>query len=323
MKLYRIPRLYCPFPSVIHPHAQAIQEHTDRWVLDLGLITSLEQLQKYKTQRFGAMIARSYPYGRYVDLAAWCDLNTLLFLVDDELDESNLIRDQASFALFEQNFYEVLEEDRRCTVKNDGPVLAALYDFWMRMQLRSTDRWKRKFIRGIRDMFRGGLWQFKHILKNQFPDLREYIDIRQYLGAANLATESLEVMGQVDLPEEVYQAPDVHRLTEIARNAVCFANDLFSLGKEIAGGNGIAAEFNLVSILRHKDQLSFEDAIREVAAIHDRGVREFIRISKTARVYDPRTNDQLKKYISCLQHFMKGNIEWSTRETSRYPHIYG
>jgi hypothetical protein len=191
------------------------------------------------------------------------------------------------------------------------------------MQFRSSPIWKRKFIQGIRDMFRGGLWQFKHVMKNQLPRLEEYIDIRQYLGAANLATESLEVMGRVQLPEEIYQSPKVHKLTEIARNTVCFANDLFSLSKEIAQGAGIASEFNLVSILKHQDCLSMEEAIREVAAIHDSEVKEFIRIAETAPAYDSQTNEQVNKYISCLQHFMIGNIEWSTTETSRYPHIYG
>jgi hypothetical protein len=44
------------------------------------------------------MIARGYPHGEYVDLAAWCDLNTLLFIVDDNLDEKDLITDKNSFA---------------------------------------------------------------------------------------------------------------------------------------------------------------------------------------------------------------------------------
>jgi len=323
MKLYNIPTLYCPFPSKIHPDREAIQEHTNQWVIDFDRIDSFELLEKYKAQKFGSMIARSYPYGEYVDLAAWCDLNTLLFLVDDDLDEKDLIKDYASFAKFESDFFDVLEGGRRCMVKKDGPILAALYDFWQRMQFRSSDIWKQKFVKGIRDMFEGGLWQFKHVMKNQLPNLEEYIEIRQYLGAANLATESLEVMGQIELNEEVYQSPMVHKLTEIARNSVCFANDLFSLSKEIAQGAGNAAEFNLVSIIRHKNRVPIEEAINEVVAIHDDQIRDFIKIAEVAPIYDSKTNSQLNKYIECLCHFMKGNIEWSTKETSRYPHIYG
>jgi len=30
----------------------------------------------------------------------------------------------------------------------------------------------------------------------------------------------------------------------------------------------------------------------------------------------------LKKYIEALGYQMRGNVDWSTRETTRYPHIY-
>ncbi|TDW96904.1 terpene synthase family protein [Dinghuibacter silviterrae] len=323
MKIYKIPELYCPFPSEIHPNMAEIEAHTNQWVQDFDLISSEEMFQKYRSQKFSNMIARSYPYGDFEDLAAWCNVNTLLFIVDDNFDEGNEIRDIASFTYFVDGLLDVLERGRRCTVKKDGPILAALDDFWQSMQFRSSDIWKQKFIQGIKDTFEGGLWQFKHAIKSELPNLNEYFAMRQYLGAANLATESLEVTGKVQLSEPIYKSPVVHKLTEIARNTVCFANDLFSLSKEIARGSGNASEFNLVSILKRKDQLSTEDAIKDVAAIHDNEIRKFIQLAERALVYDSRTNEQLSRYISCLQHFMKGNIVWSTTESSRYPHVYG
>jgi len=283
MKLYKIPQLYCPFPSVIHADMGLIEEHTNKWVLDFELITSYDMLDKYRKQKFAAMIARSYPYGEFIDLCAWCDLNTLLFIVDDLLDEQDIIKDQESFLKIENDFLDVLENNKKCTLKQDGSILTALYDFWQRMNLRSSHSWKAKFIQGIKDMFAGGMWQFKHVMNNQLPDLQEYIRIRQYLGAANLATESLEVTGKVQLSESVYKSPMVHKLTEIARNAVCFANDLFSLSKEIAQSNGNTAEFNLVSIIRHKNKISIEEAIKEVANIHDTEVKEFVEIAPKAK----------------------------------------
>jgi len=221
----------------------------------------------------------------------------------------------------ENDFLEVLQNNRRCNIEEDGPILAALDDFWQKMLLRSRDTWKIKFIQGIKDMFAGGMWQFKHIVANRLPNLTEYIIIRQYLGAANLATDSLEVTGQIDLREEVYNSPFVHRLTEICRNAICFANDLFSLSKEIA--QSTSAEFNIVTILQHKYNITIEGAIEQARAIHDENVKEFIEISKAAYIYDNATNSMLNKYIRALGHLMKGNIEWSTKETTRYPHVYG
>jgi len=320
MQLYKISGLYCPFPTQMHPEVKIIEEHTLRWVWDFGLITSEEILEKYKQQGFAAMIAYSYPYGELTDLCAWCDMNTLLFLVDDLLDEQEIIKDKQSLLQFERNFLNVLENNQPCTLAADGPILTALYDFWKRMQLRSGETWKQKFIQGIKDMFSASMWPFSLTEHNQLPDLENYVKYRQYFGAANIATDSMEIMGQVALSEDVYNALPVRTLTELARNAVCFANDLFSLGKEVALSN--AGEFNLVTILKRKYNLSIEQAISMAATLHDEYVKAFIHLSQTVFIYDTTTNNMLNKYIECLCHFMKGNIVWSTKASNRYPHIY-
>jgi hypothetical protein len=41
-----------------------------------------------------------------IDLCAWCDLNTLLFIVDDQLDEEDVIKDHDAFFKMENNFLE-------------------------------------------------------------------------------------------------------------------------------------------------------------------------------------------------------------------------
>jgi hypothetical protein len=38
--------------------------------------------------------------------------------------------------------------------------------------------------------------------------------------------------------------------------------------------------------------------------------------------YDDAINSTLKTYVDALGVLQRGNIEWSTRETARYPHIY-
>jgi hypothetical protein len=81
-------------------------------------------------------------------------------------------------------------------------------------------------------------------------------------------------------------------------------------------------EFNLVLILKDKFNLTVEDAIKRAAKIHDDTVREFIALEQVAFKYDETLNDILKRYVEALKVLMRGNIEWSTKETARYPHIY-
>jgi Terpene synthase family 2, C-terminal metal binding len=321
MQLYTIPALYCPFPPNVHPLRNEIEDHTNQWLLDFHLIDSHETFLKYKKSRFPAFIARCFPYADFVDICAWSDLNALLFILDDKMDEQDLIKDKESFLQLESDYVEILVQNKKFNIETDNPMFAALSDFWHRIILRSSVTWQQKFIQAIRDMFAGGMWQFEHILKGIKPDFDQYMKLRQFFGAAHLATDVLEITGKISLPDEIYCNPTVHKVTELCRNEICISNDLFSFAKEIEESQH-GGEFNLVSILKHKHTLSIEDAIKATVDFHDNLVREFIETSQIIYVYDDDTNKMLKKYVQALGCLMIANIEWSIKETTRYPHIY-
>jgi len=321
MSLYSIPGLYSPFPVVIHPLVNEIEDHTNQWVIDFNLIDSHETFEKFRDSRFGHFIARSFPNADFVSISAWSDLNALLFIVDDQIDAQNIITDDRSFFRLKDSFLEVLETKRKCSISDDGPVLAALSDFWSRIIRYSDTSWQGKFIKGVKDMFDGGYWQFQHLVSGKKPQFDEYIKVRQYFGAAHLSTDALQGIAKIYLPEELYSDSQICRLTELCRNTICFSNDLFSFGKEVEEQNN-GAEFNLVMIIKRKYDVSLEEAIIKAAEYHDSLVMEFLELSESAYRYDPETNANLAVYIDALGKLMRGNIEWSTKETKRYPHIY-
>jgi hypothetical protein len=320
MKLYTIPALYCPFVTRIHPDVHALEEHTLQWILDFKLVDNLQTFKRYKQNRLPLFLARTFPDSDFINLCAWCDLYTLLFIVDDSFDDNDVIKDKSSFDEFRRAFMGVLTDDDRYSV-DENPVLAALSDLWGRLVMRSTPAWQAKFIGSINQMFDGLYWQFKNVLLGMLPTFDDYIRIRQYLGAAHLSTDFLEVSGRIELPEEVYADPAVSRLTELSRNCVCFANDLFSLGKESEESQN-AGEYNLVGVMRRKYNLSIPEAIQATADFHDNLVREFIALSTVVGHFDQATNEMVEKYVRALEVQMIANIEWSTRETDRYPHRY-
>ncbi len=320
MKLYTIPALYCPFVSRIHPDVKALEEHTLQWILDFKLVDNLQTFKRYQQNKLPLFLARTFPDSDFINLCAWCDLYTLLFIVDDSFDDNDVIKDNSSFDEFRRAFMGVLTDDDRYSV-DENPVLAALSDLWARLVMRSTPAWQGKIIGCINQMFDGLYWQFKNVLLGMLPTFEDYIRIRQYLGAAHLSTDSLEVSGRIELPEEIYSDPAVSRLTVLSRNCICFANDLFSLGKESEESQN-AGEYNLVGVMRRKYHLSIQEAIRATANYHDNLVREFIALSRAANHFDEATNEMVEKYIRALEVQMIANIEWSTRETDRYPHRY-
>jgi hypothetical protein len=320
MKLYTIPALYCPFVSRIHPDVNALEEHTLQWILDFKLVDNLQTFKRYQQNRLPLFIARTFPDSDFINLCAWCDLYTLLFIVDDSFDETDAIKDKSTFDEFRRAFMGVLTDNDRYSV-DENPILAALSDLWGRLVMRSRPDWQSKILGCIDKMFDGLYWQFKNVLLGLLPTFEDYIRIRQYLGAAHLSTDSLEVTGDIVLSEEVYADATLSRLTDLSRNIVCFANDLFSLGKESEESQN-AGEYNLVGIMRRKNNTSIREAIKAAANYHDNLVREFISLSKAATHFDARTNKMVEKYIRALEEQMIANIEWSTKETDRYPHRY-
>src|SRR5580658_3370890 len=320
MKLYTIPALYCPFVSRIHPDVNALEEHTLQWILDFKLVDNLQTFKRYQQNKLPLFLARTFPDSDFINLCAWCDLYTLLFIVDDGFDANDAIKDNSSFDEFRRAFMGVLKDDDRYSV-DENPVLAALSDLWGRLVIRTTPAWQTKIIGCIDKMFDGLFWQFKNVLLVMLPKFDDYIRIRQYLGAAHLSTDSLEVTSKIRLSDEVYADATVSRLTELSRNCVCFANDLFSLGKESEESQN-AGEYNLVGVMRRKYGLSIREAIKAAANYHDNLVREFISLSKAAAHFDAATNKMVEKYVRALEEQMIANIEWSTKETDRYPHRY-
>jgi hypothetical protein len=320
MHLYPIPALYCPFPGAINPMYEAIEEHTYQWILDFQLTPNYEVFSRYRAYRYPLFIARSFPKGDYTEVCNWCDFYMLLFIVEDIFGEADIIERKETYAAFEVEFMEILEHNKRCRIRKDGPLLAALSDFWRRMSVCTSKSWQSKFVSGIKLMFRSLAWQFRHLISGVRPDPDEYMHMRQYLGATHLSTDCLEVTGKIFLGENIYAHPFVKKLTSISRNILCVANDLFSLSKDLSRIDRIG-EYNMVTVLRYKYHISIEEAIYKTAAIHDDLVNEFIDLAQRIFIFDDHTNHMLRKYIEALGYQMRGNMDWSTRETTRYPHI--
>lgn len=314
-----IPRLYCPFPSRINPLVHLADQHTAKWVQRFHLVPSAEVLDYYQQQKFAWMVARMFPNADEDALCTFCDLNTFLFFLDDQFDHPDAQSGfKGQFRHFVKKLVDVLRNNERPTLEKDGPVFAALGDLWRRLRYMSDASWQQQFINGIIAIFEAAVWQFENERCQILPGLADYMNKRQYLGAANVATDTIPVAERIALPAYVYDHQIVHRLTELCRNTVCWANDLFSFSKEMVHLD----QYNLVAILQRENDLSLDDAIMATVQIHDEQVGEFISLSKDAAIFEEAENAALLDYINALAAIMRGNIDWSVKETSRYSFIY-
>ncbi|MGX5819514.1 terpene synthase family protein [Chitinophaga lutea] len=317
-QIISVPELYCPVPQRICPHVETAHAHTAQWLLDFNLVPDPVVYDRYLQERFAWMAARMYPYADEHRLNIITDLDTLLFLIDDELDHQEFFKGKAYWKQFAGTFIDILEHNAY-PKPYGSPIMDALSELWHRITAISTPAWRKQFTQSITDMYNAAFWENDNLSEDKQIKLRQYLKVRQFLGAANVATDTIDIASPtIAIPPVCKDNPLLANIVELCRNTVCWANDLFSLDKELAHGD----THNLVLILKKEWELSLEEALREAARLHDQDVRTLFQLWDQALIYDDRTNEALSTYIDALTAIMRGNIDWSVAETARYSFHY-
>ncbi|NII26220.1 hypothetical protein HB364_14090 [Pseudoflavitalea sp. X16] len=316
-------RLFMPFQSLINKNVDLADLHTADWLRHFKLVLSEQQLSFYRNQGFAWMVARMFPNADLKTLCAFTDLNTLLFLLDDLLDHTDpeeinpqMAKDPQAIQQLINTFLSVMDPYPQPTPNN--PVFLALEELWGRIIRLSTPAWQENFRNSMRQIFNAAIWQHTNVQQGVRPSIRDYMDKRQYLGAANIATDTIAIADKIKLPMAMFKEPLIARITILCRNTVCWANDLFSLSKEIEHGD----YHNLVVLLQYHKKLSRKQAIQQAIEIHDSQVKQFLQIKKKLAFYNPHTRKEIDRYVSGLENIMVANIDWSDYETSRYTYTY-
>lgn len=308
------PRLYCPYNEAINPLVQLAAHHTNGWLQQFNLLPNPKAYATYSSQGFAYMVARMFPSANRDLLLALTDLNSLLFLLDDQIDPVvGDTKDKGELRRFISAFMSVLFSDS--PQKYSHPFLDALDNVWGRIQTMTPEFWQWQFTTGLCLTFQSALWQLDNIKHGYTPTLQQYRMHRAYLGAANIATLSIPaVLGISGNWGKL--SPQIEQLTRLAENIVCWANDLYSLHKEIQHGD----LYNLVLIIQNQYKVSLEESIIRAVAIHDSDMKRFdIKanwLTKTAK------SPLLTSYINSLKYIIRGNVDWSERETTRYQFQY-
>jgi hypothetical protein len=321
MNTVTIPRLYCPFTSAINQYANAAKEHTNKWVIQFELYTGKE-FEKYLDDNYSGLAARFYPNANYEQLCIATDLYALLFAIDDQLDnqleKATLIQKEESLLHFMEEITAITNSRKTYMEKSGEPTLAALSDIWRRLKQIGNETAMVLFAKSLDELFTAALWEFRNAHNGRLPGFEQYLQLRQYLGAARVATDLIELVEQTYLPVSVKQHISVQVVIEACCNVICIANDLFSLSKELAHGD----EHNLVSVLKNEHDITMDEAILQAVDIHNLEVKKFELLWKQLPLFDETTNAVLQQYIHVLSMQIAGNITWSESETKRYSFMY-
>lgn len=319
MQGLRFPTLYCPFPTALSPHAEAVHQHTLDWVRELLLVTTDPEYERLCASKFGWLAARAYPNAPLDRLTIVSDWNTWLFCMDDQCDERGIGKRPERLAVLHGKCLEVLSGKRPPAGLNDRPgridaaLLYALHDLRKRMQAIMPRAWMARFIESAAEYFESAEWEAENRARGIWPDPGTYMRMRPYTGGLYTDIELIELTEGIALPLAVRKHPSVQRLTLITNNVVCWSNDIISLPKERAHDD----RHNLVLILSRHYGLSFQAALNRVARLTKAQVQRFLALQQRLPTFGGKADADVQCFVAVLRAWMRGNLDWSY-ESGRY-----
>lgn len=318
MYTQQLPGLYCPFPSLLNQHVHKADKHTLHWVKKHQLVTNEEILEHYQTQKFTWMVARMFPSADLSALSVAADLNTLLFILDDQFDGQEEatadMRRQENFEKLVTGLISIMKHNSQVSLEKGGPVMSAVSDIWKRIRKLGGLGWQVRFIESLQQAFAANLWRIQSVQQAQLPTLEAYMKWRPIFSGASFFAYLVEAMEGIRLPDYVFLDSTVQQLIVLCSSTICWANDLFSFNKELEQGD----EMNLVMLIRRKNNCSIAEAVDEAVNIHDKQVAAFQALAGHLPSFGSVTDAQLQRYVQALAVMMRGNIDWSVKDTARY-----
>jgi len=307
----RAPSLFCPFPSRVNDHAEDADAHTLEWLADHNLLSGHEY-DHFRGYRCGWLAARAYPNADFDRVIVASDWIGWLCALDNHCDESGLGARPAQLTRVLARLSEILQSDRPRAEVHDGPLEASFADLLRRMADLSSKAWRTEFAADVEIFFDALVWESTNRAQDTIPSLADYLAMRPRSSAMDHCVDLIALAEELEIAPEVRGSPGLKDLAAKAINAVCWANDLFSLERELAGGS----PNNLVLVVQHDRGCSLEEARQSVVDMHDAEVRSFIDLQAQVTAEAP-TGPEVQAYLLGLRCWMRGNLEWS-HETARY-----
>ncbi|MCI0654391.1 MAG: hypothetical protein L0Y39_07925 [Methylococcaceae bacterium] len=305
------PRLYCPFPELVSPFAEAVHEHTLDWASRHRLVTDDKAFARLRSSKFGWLAARAYPNAPLDRLKIVSDWNTWLFILDDQCDECGLGRRPAELSAVHTRCLEML--CGKHPEAGDLPLVRALHDIFSRLEPLASQAWLARFAKSAAEYFEATLWEAQNRFHKQWPDRASYVRMRPYTGGLYTDIELIEITEQISLPCLVRTHSRVNQLVAITNDVVCWCNDIISLQKEKAHGD----MHNLVLIMHNESGLGLQESVNHAKRLIENRIRRFQLFENQLPSFGGQIDREVARFVAVLRSWMRGNLDWSY-ESGRY-----
>lgn len=306
-----LPELYVPFPPAMHEHADVLDRRTAEWLCNLKVLAGASSYRRFYNTRIGHLAARFHPTAPFDELQLITDWYGWMFFWDDQRDETEIGQHPDSLRSRNGRLLEILAGSER--PEND-PLAHALWDLRRRLVEKATSKeWMRRFTRSVEEHFDATVWEATNRSLGVIPDLESYIRMRPITGGLNVDTQFVEIAEHAYPPSDIWNNPILRRMSRASDNAVCWANDIYSLEKEIQRND----VHNLVLILHRAHGLTLQAAVRRAIEMHNSEVKVFVESISQLQPFDGFADMRLQRFVAILQARMRGFVDWA-HESGRY-----
>jgi hypothetical protein len=306
---------HCPFPSAIHPEADAVERHCIEWIDRFELYDSARQRERLICTRAAEVYARALPTAdaeRVADVAKWLYWG---FATDDlYYDNGPTSRRAADFLVLGAPLVRLCDEPRAAFAW-ELPYNAALRDLTRAILRHATPAQRIEWVHTARAWFFAMAWDVANAERGVPPSLNDYLAMRMHTGGFFSWMTTLNIANGIDLPAAQAAAGPVRALIEAWSTFCLLLNDLMSFAKEAHNGDNSS---NVVSVIAHEHNCAQGEAVRAAQTLTDRIATLFLALHAQLLTQAQRRDDELMvHFLASLGHTWRGILEWGFR-TPRY-----
>ena len=310
-------QVHAPPAEAINPHHAAAELQNVAWVQrhSPGMADDDDRLRRLRLTGFSRLAGYTYPRVGRDELALICNWITWLFLHDDcYCDDGD--GNEETLAEIHRGVLAVLRGQRAPAV-DEPSLLHMLVDLRRRMLVYTSPGWLERFVLSVDCYLQSTRWEAYNRGQGVTPPLAIYVKMRGYTGAMDSVYDCIELGEHLHLDPAVREHSAITSLQQMAGNCVCWANDIFSVNKELLEHN----THNLVFVLRHELGLTLSEALERATAMHNAELQAFewsvARLPDLRREFGLEMGAAAQVYVAGLRSWVRGNVAWSL-ETPRY-----
>lgn len=307
-----VPELYQPFPSGLHPDAQALEEVWMAAVDRYQLAPTAAERTRIARTKWGIMSSRMYSTGPIERVQLAVELSVCISEADHQAIECTAGRGDLPGVADHLLRWRLAIEDPDILLDNEADGFDRYFqDLCRRLHRMATPFQLLRMSASLADYALGATADCVYIHARRIPSLAQYREIRKRTAFLHgFYFLLIEIIAGYELPPATVIDPSFRALEFAAQDIASLANDIRSCLRERQADLGT----NLPTALVRHHGYSLQEAVNHVVALHRQRTIDF----ETHAAKLLTGNDQnLHHYAQALRKFVQGIQDWY-RETSRY-----